>query len=358
LSIISDLLIMKKIKSIYSIILVALLAVGTVVLVVFLSNRQGGSGEPKDTYHSPTVFAMDTTLDVTIQSRGAAQARADVDAVVKVARAIEAHTSRFKTDSDVSKINADAGMAPVSVHPDTLFLVQTALDYARATNGAFDITVAPISELWGFYNQKYRLPSSQEINNLLPLVDYTKVRVDPAAGTVLLADKGMQIDLGGIAKGYAVQQMYKLLKQRGVRHALINFGGAVGALGRRSDGKQWVVGIKHPRDSGGQLLGELRVSSSGDYERYFIQDGKRYCHIFDPSTGYQPRRVISTTVVGPDSTAEDMLSTALFVMGPQKGLEFMKSRSKTEALIVGSAGNIYFTPKMKNKYVIEVSENI
>ena len=348
---------MKKIKSLSSIILVTMLAAGTVLLVVFLSSRQSGSSEPKGTYHSPTLFAMDTTLDVTIQSRSTAQAKADVDAAVKLAREIEANTSRFKAESDVSKINANAGVAAVTVHGDTLYLVQTSLDYARATNGAFDITVAPISELWGFYSQKYRVPSSEEIKNILPLVDYTKVQVDPANSTVMLVDRGMQIDLGGITKGYAVQQMYNLLKRRGVKHALINFGGAVGALGRRADGKEWVVGIKHPRAGGGELVGELHVSdnfvsSSGDYERYFIQDGKRYCHIFNPATGYQPREVISITVVGPDSTADDILSTSLFVMGPESGLEFMKSRSGTDALIIGRAGKLYFTPNMKSKYVI------
>jgi FAD:protein FMN transferase len=356
-------LIMKRLKAVYSIVLVLLLAAGTVLLVVFLSSRQGGSSEPKDTYHSPTIFAMDTTLDITIQSRSTAQAEADVNAAVKLAREIEAHTSRFKAGSDVSNINANAGVAPVSVHADTMFMVQSSLDYTRATNGAFDITVAPIAELWGFYSQNYRVPTKEEINNLLPLVDYKKVQVDPANSTVMLVDKGMQIDLGGIAKGYAVEQMYNLLKTRGVKHAVINFGGAVGALGKRADGKEWVVGIKHPRDGGGQLLGELHVSnnfvsSSGDYERYFIKDGTRYCHILDPATGYQPRQAMSTTVVGPDSTADDMLSTALFVMGPDKGLEFMKSRSNTEALIVGSAGKVYFTPNMKTKYVIEVPENI
>lgn len=354
---------MKKIKSLSSIILVTMLAAGTVLLVVFLSSRQSGSSEPKGTYHSPTLFAMDTTLDVTIQSRSTAQAKADVDAAVKLAREIEANTSRFKAESDVSKINANAGVAAVTVHGDTLYLVQTSLDYARATNGAFDITVAPISELWGFYSQKYRVPSSEEIKNILPLVDYTKVQVDPANSTVMLADRGMQIDLGGITKGYAVQQMYNLLKRRGVKHALINFGGAVGALGRRADGKEWVVGIKHPRAGGGELVGELQVenafvNTSGDYERYFIRDGKRYYHIFDPATGYQPTGAISATIVGPNAMVADILSKVPMVMGPQKGLEYMKTQAGFDALVIGSAGNIYFTPNMKTKYIITIMEHI
>ncbi len=354
---------MKRLKSIYSIILVTLLAAGTVVLVVYLANRPGGASEPKGTYHSPTLFAMDTTLELTVQGRSTAQAKADVDAAVALARQIEADTSRFKSESDVAKINANAGVSAVPVHADTLYLVQTSLEYARATGGAFDITIAPVEELWGFYTQKYRVPSPQEIQSTLPLVGYERVQVDPAGSTVMLADKGMQIDLGGITKGYAVQEMYNLLKQRGVQHALINFGGAVGALGRRSDGKEWVVGIKHPRAEGGELVGELHisnnfVSSSGDYERFFVQDGKRYCHILDPATGYQPREVISTTLVGPNSTADDILSTALFVMGQQKGLEFMKSQSGTEALIIDGAGKIFFTPNMRSDYVMTILERI
>jgi thiamine biosynthesis lipoprotein len=354
---------MRKAKGVYSIILVTLLAAGTVVLVVYMSKRGEGTGEPKNTYHSPTVFAMDTSLDITIQGRSKDQAKADVDAAVALAREIESHTSRFKQESDVYKINANAGVAPVKVNADTMYLVGKSVEYGAKTGGAFDITVAPLVGLWGFYDQKYRIPSQEEISGALPLVDYRKIAVDQAGGTVMLPVKGMQIDMGGVAKGYAVEQMYNLLKQRGVKSALINFGGCVGALGRRADGKQWVVGIKHPRVEGGELVGELQVenafvNTSGDYERFFIKDGKRYYHILDPATGYQPRDAISATVVGPDAMAADILAKAPIVMGPKKGLALVQAEPGFEALAIDSSGNILYTPGMKQKYVVTMLPHI
>jgi thiamine biosynthesis lipoprotein ApbE len=213
---------MRKTKGVYSIILVTLLAAGTVVLVVYMSKGGENNGEPKGTYHSPTVFAMDTSLDITIQGRSKDQAKADVDAAVALARRRESHTSRFKQESDVFQINANAGVAPVKVNLDTMYLVQKSVEYGAKTGGAFDITVAPIVGLWGFYDQKYRIPSQEEINNALALVDYRKIAIDQAGGTVMLPEKGMQIDMGGVAKGYAVEQMYNLLKQRGVKSGLIS----------------------------------------------------------------------------------------------------------------------------------------
>jgi len=354
--------IMKKLKSFINIILITLLAAGAVVLVVFMSNRGSGSGEPKDTYHSPTVFAMDTNLDITIQGRGD-QAKADSDAAIALARKIESHTSMFKRASDIYRVNANAGIAPVKVNSDTMYLIQTSLKYGADTGDAFDITVAPIVKLWGFYDQKYRIPSQAEIDNTLKLVGYQKVVVDQANGTVFLPEKGMAIDLGGVAKGYAVKQMYDLLTKRGVKSALINFGGSVGAVGRRADGKLWVIGVKHPRSEGGALVGELQaenafINSSGDYERYFIRNGIRYCHIFDPKTGRQPTGVISTTVVGPDATLADILCKVPFMKGMQAGLEYMKTQPGYEALAIDSSGNITVTQGMKDKYVLTLPARI
>lgn len=354
---------MKQVKKIINILVITLLAAGAVVLVVYLASREGGFTEPKGTFHSPTLFAMDTTLDFTIQGRDKAQAQQHVDAAVALVHRVEDETSRFKPKSDVSNVNAQAGIAPVKVSDDTFAIIKRAQEYSKLTNGAFDITVAPISKLWGFYDQKYRVPTPEEIALARQLVDYRKVILDEKNRTVMLAEKGMEIDLGGIAKGYAVGAVYDLFKQRGVRHALINFGGAIGAVGNRVDGKDWVVGIKDPRGEGGALIGELKVSnnfvsSSGDYERFFIRNGKRYFHIFDPATGTNPTGVIATTVVGPNSMDADILSTTLLVQGPAKGLEFMKTQPGFEVLIIDSSGNILFTPNMKSKYVIEIQESV
>ncbi len=354
---------MKQVKKVINIILISVVAFGAVTLVVFLSSREGGGAELKGTYHSPTLFAMGTTLDITIQGRGGKRSKNDVNRAVALARRIENETSRFKPGSDVSRINTAAGVAPVEVGDATFNIIEKALEYGKMTGGAFDITVAPIVKLWGFYNQKYRVPTAKEIAAATALVDYRKVIIDARSKTVMLTDKGMKIDLGGIAKGYAVQAMCDLYKQMGVKHALINFGGAIGAVGNRADGKDWVIGIKDPRGEGGALVGELKVSngfvsSSGDYERFFVKGSKRYFHIFDPSSGYNPKETMSATVVGPNSMDTDMLSTTLMVQGPRRGIELMKTRPGFEGLIVGNNGNIHFTPLMKSKYIIDLREKV
>ena len=352
---------MKHIKSLFFTILIAVLAAGSIVLMVFLV--KGSSGEDSSGgYRSPTYFAMDTTMEITIQGRDEELARQDVEAALGLVRKVESYTSKFKKGSDVWLINEGAGSSAVKVHPGTLEMVERSLELSQLTGGAFDITVAPIVELWGFYDQQYRVPTQQEIESTKALVDYRDVLVDNANGTVMLARPGMEIDLGGVAKGYTASAVCGLLRDRGVKSGLVNFGGAVGAIGLRSDRKQWVVGIKSPRGDPEDLLGELKVSnayvsSSGDYERYFIRDGKRYCHIFDPSTGHQPPDTMSVTVVGPDSMNADILSTALFVLGPQRGLDMLSKAKGYEAVLVDSSGRVESSEGMA-EYVIELKDQV
>jgi len=351
---------MKHVKSLSVSILIALLATGSIVLMVFLV--KGRSGEGSGGFHSPTYFAMDTTLEITVQGRDEKLARQDVEAALQLVRKVESYTSRFKKGSDVWLINEKAGSLPVKVHPETLAIVERSLELSGQTGGAFDVTVAPVVELWGFYDQKYRVPAQQEIDTTRALVDFRNVVVDHAGGTVMLAKAGVEIDLGGVAKGYATGAVCGLLRERGVKSGLVNFGGAVGAIGLRSDEKPWVVGIKSPRGAPEGLLGELKVSnayvsSSGDYERFFIEDGKRYCHIFDPATGRQPTEVMSVTVVGPESMNADILSTALFVLGPQKGQELLSKLEGYEAVFVDSSGKVELSKGMSG-YVIEMKEHV
>lgn len=338
---------------------VALLATGGILVLVLLTS--GGEGRSPG-YHSPTLFVMDTTLELTIQGRSDEEARGDTDAAVAYVKALESSTSRFKPGSDVSLINEKAGAEPVVVHPETLDMVERSIEFSRATGGAFDITVAPVVELWGFYDQEYRVPSQDEIDRAVAHVDYRKILVDRSASTIMLAEKGMEIDLGGVAKGYAVAGMFELLKQRGVKSGLINFGGTVGAIGMRIDGGPWVVGVRNPRGQPGELIAELKVAdsfvaSSGDYERYFVEGGTRYCHIFDPRTGKQATGTMSTTVVGPDATGDDILSTALFVLGTREGLDLLGGMKGYCAMFVDGSGKIETSTGMR-EYIVTIEERI
>lgn len=354
---------MKKSNNVISSILILFLSVLTVIGIVFIANRNSRGEEAEDIYHSPTTFAMDTTVDITIHGRKEKTAKEDFNASIELIKKIESFTSRFESGSDVSKINSNAGTSPVKVEPETMVIIERATDMSRQLEGVFDLTIAPVANLWGFYDKKFRVPDSSEIENVLPLVDYKQISVDKMNGTVMLIKPGMKIDLGGVAKGYAVEQVCTLLRKRGVKSALVNFGGAVGAIGKRSDGESWVIGIKDPRGSAGDIIGELEltdsyVSSSGDYERYFEENGKRYFHIFDPRTGFNPHNVMAATVVGDTSLEADVLSTAIIVLGVDRSFEFLKNIGGFDAVIVDSKGKVTASPGMKKKYSLNVEDNI
>ncbi|MBN1289366.1 MAG: FAD:protein FMN transferase [Actinobacteria bacterium] len=354
---------MKYVKSLASIIFIVLFSALTVVGIVYLSSRNSSVGDSEGVYSSGILFAMDTTLDITIHGLDEKAAKADVDAAVGLIKRIEALTSRFEADSDVLKINANAGRGAVVVDPIVIEMVERSAAMSGICNGAFDFTIAPVVSLWGFYNKEFRVPASGEIDSVLPLVDYRQVAADKGNNTVMLLKPGMELDLGGVAKGYAVEKVCGLLKERGVENALVNFGGAVGAIGGRIDGEPWVIGIKDPRGGAGDIIGRLEledgyVSSSGDYERYFEKDGLRYFHIFDPGTGRQPEGVIAVTVAGPSSLEADILSTAVMVLGVEEGTRTAEESGGFELVVIDSSGTVSYSPGMKNNYSITVDSRI
>ncbi|MGE5839392.1 MAG: FAD:protein FMN transferase [Deltaproteobacteria bacterium] len=227
-------------------------------------------------------------------------------------------------------------------------VIRVALEIARATGGAFDITVAPLVELWGFYGPSHRVPDEQEIKACLTRVGYQYLTLEPSRVGKSKAD--VSIDLGGIAKGYAVSQAAKALKEQGVSSALIDAGGDVFALGKKGGGL-WKVGIRNPR--GEDLLGyveveNLAVMGSGDYERFFEKDGKRYHHIFNPKTGYPTEGVVGTTIIHEDPVLANAWSKPIFVLGPERGLEVVERIPGMEALVVRSSGEVLYSRGLKH----------
>jgi thiamine biosynthesis lipoprotein len=223
---------------------------------------------------------------------------------------------------------------------EILKVVRAALELSRKTDGAFDITVAPLVELWGFFTDSPRLPSPEEVRESLALVGYQRVAITD--GELRKLVEGTRIDLGGIAKGYAVGEGAGVLREHGITSALIDAGGDIYALGRRGD-DPWKVGIRSPR--GEDLLGyieveDVAVMGSGDYERFFIEDGVRYHHIIDPTTGYPATGVTGVTVVCPDPMMADAWATALFVLGPDRGLEIAESEPDLETIMVKTDGEL------------------
>lgn len=294
-----------------------------------------------------TEFLMDTFVSIRAVGDNADEA---IEAALGEMRRIESLMSRYVPTSDVSLINRSAGGPPVKVASETFHVIEEAVQCARLTNGAFDITIGPLMDLWEFNSSGPTIPGPEEIEQAKPLVGWELIELDPENMTVRLPKEGMSIDLGGIAKGYAAQQGARVLREYGIRHALIDAGGNIVAVGSRAEGNPWRIGIRDPRGEGPEAtigptihLVDAAVATSGDYERFFIHDGKRYHHILNPETGMPVESVSSVTVVTESPLHADMLSTAVFVLGPDEGMRFVETLDGVSAMIVDANGNIVFS---------------
>jgi thiamine biosynthesis lipoprotein len=290
-------------------------------------------------------FVMDTFISIKVYSSDAELARKGLDEAFAEFTRIGNLTDRFAAKnlrnpeiSDVYRINKNAGLQPVQVSEDTLAMLKRSNYFAGLSDGAFDVTVGPLMDLWGFGQDQYHVPVDKELKSKLALVGYGAIILDQVEKTVFLPEKGMEIDLGGIAKGYATDIAVQKLRQMGIKSAIINAGGNVYALGAKPDGAPWLIGIQDPRNANKIIAviqaKDMAVVTSGDYQRYFIRDGIRYHHILNPFTGKPAQEVISTTITAPGATDADVLSTTLSVLGPQAGIEFIEQFSNTNAVLI------------------------
>jgi len=299
--------------------------------------------------------AMSTVVAVTLPASD--DAREAAGAVIGMFQRLEGELSEWRDASPLAEVNRRAGGAPVAAPPDLLALVQLSLEIAERTGGAFDPTWAALWGLWDFRAEEPALPDPEALARAAALVDYRKVELDAEAGTIRLPEPGMKIGLGAIAKGYALDRAAELLRARGHEDFLIVAGGQVYAGGRR-DGRPWRIGIRDPRGDAADafalldLAGGLSSSTSGDYESYFELDGVRYHHILDPRTGYPARGLTSATVLGADATLADALSTALMVLGPDRGRALAAEWPGIEAVLVGKGGELHTTSGLANRLEI------
>jgi thiamine biosynthesis lipoprotein len=274
---------------------------------------------------------------------------------------LEALLSEWRPESELSKLNAAAGEAPVSVGPELLACVEAGIEVARWSEGAYDISWAALHGLWDFSaTSKHVPPSRADIKARLPLWNYKNIVVDHAARTLFLKKRGMALGLGGIAKGYALDSAASMLHAAGFHDFLLFGGGQVRVAGDKA-GRPWRVGIQHPRSPESyfgfvEVKGDKSVSTSGDYEHSFEHEGKRYHHILDPRTGYPSERSASVTVVSPSALWADAVDTALFVLGPEKALALLASApgGPHEAVLVGPTMQLFTSPGMENQLVLKV----
>ncbi len=265
-------------------------------------------------------------------------------------QAIENRMSRFKEGSEVDLINQNAGGEAVSISPDTYFVIKTALDYAEKTKGAFNPLIGDIVDLWGIGTENPRVPSTDELNNYLPYIAYDQLELTEDPYTAKLPSNKAKLDLGAIAKGYAADQMQEILLEQGITSALLNLGGNVIVLGSKPNADLWSIGVQNPlADNRGDIAAVLKVKdtstvTSGSYERFFERDGVRYHHIMDPFTGAPAENgVISSTIITPNSMDADALSTSVYILGKDKGLELIESLANVEGIIITDDLKVYTT---------------
>lgn len=287
---------------------------------------------------------MGTRCAVEIWSPDRARGEALIEQVFEEMRRVDRLMSHYKPDSQLSQINARAAREPVRVDPELYRLIQASLDVSRRTDGAFDITYASVGYRYDF--RARRRPDAGTIASELPGIDWRHVELSPADFSVRFTRPGTRIDLGGIAKGYAVDRGIAILRAGGIERAMVNAGGDTRILGDRFD-KPWMVGIRNPDDARGVALrvplSDAAISTSGDYERYFDEGGVRYHHIIDPKTGDSARRVRSATVIGPDATQTDALSTTVFVMGPEAGIALIDGMPGFDAIVITPQGKVLYS---------------
>ncbi|HHV64942.1 MAG TPA: FAD:protein FMN transferase [Peptococcaceae bacterium] len=312
---------------------------------------QGYNLYEKNCHYRETRFLFDTEVFIEAHGWGAKRAVGEAFATLQE---LHQKLNKFSPDSEIYLLNSKAGLEPVEVSALTFDLIEYSLYFSRITDGAFDPTVAPLVKLWGFGEDKpQKVPAVEDIRQALRLVGYQKVVLDKERRTVYLPEKGMSLDLGAIAKGYAVKQAVNILKNNNISSALVTAGGNIYALGRKENGEPWKIGIRDPLQQGGiigyvQLENEV-IDTSGDYERYFWEEGQRYSHIIDPRSGYPVQGLSSCSVLTDDPCAADALATAVMVLGAEKGLDLIEQQ-KIMGVLITSNGKIILSQKMQGRF--------
>ena len=287
---------------------------------------------------------MGTSILAEVWSMDPGKADAGIAAVMREMHRIDKLMSPFRKDSELSMVNREAADRPVKISRELFDLIERSLYFSRISHGAFDITFSSVGYMYDY--REGVAPSDADIKKALPGINYRHIILDRQNSTIRFARQGMRIDLGGIAKGYAVDNSIAILSKMGFHQALVTAGGDSRILGDKH-GKPWMTGIRDPRKQDESVvvipLSDAAISTSGDYERYFMRDGVRYHHILNPKTGKSVRGTRSATVIGPDATTTDALSTTLFVLGWEKAMKLLESLPGIDAVIIDSSGKLHYS---------------
>jgi thiamine biosynthesis lipoprotein len=286
-----------------------------------------------------------------LASRAASVAFAEI-------RRLEGLLSTWIPTSELSQVNAAAGMKPIRVSPESLTVLLWSLAIAQWTEGAFNIAIGPAVAAWSMTDEP-RIPNEVELARLKPLLDLTHVSIDEQAGTVFLTEPGMRIDVGGIGKGYAADRAVAAMKAAGATAGVVALSGDIKTFGEMPDGRPFLFGIRHPRIEGALLarvdIRDEAISTAGDYERFFEKDGVNYHHILDPHTLQPARACQSVTVVARHGVVADGLDTGIFVLGPERGIELVERLPDVDAVIVDHEGKVWISSGLRGRVHMEPS---
>nr|WP_243156241.1 FAD:protein FMN transferase [Clostridium sp. C2-6-12] len=275
---------------------------------------------------------------------------------------IDDKMSVFKENSDVSMINKKAGISTHQVGEDTYFVIKKAVEYSKLSEGTFDPTIRPLVGLWSIGSDNPRIPSENEITKNIKLVNYKDIILNEEDNSIGLKHAKQAIDVGGIAKGYAADEVNKIIKNYKIKSALIDLGGNIFALGKKPDNALWRVGIQNPFNNRGEYVGLISVENksivtSGNYERYFVKNGKTYHHIIDPKTGYPSEsKIISATIISDHSIDGDGLSTGVYIMGLEKSIKIIEALKGIDAIFITRNKEIFTTSGITGEFVVTNDE--
>lgn len=335
---------MKKILGIVLISLLALVACNQADTV-----PEGYLSEPLQ----ETEFLIGTLINLTIYDEGKEEVMEEALQLIDELEHI--YSPQIET-SEISAISQHSGDDPIEVSESVYNLIEESIYYGELSDGAFDITIGPLTSMWRFGQSDARKPSQSEIDAVLPLIDYSKIVLDEENRTVYLLEEGMELDLGGIAKGYIADRVKEFFIEQGVTKAIIDLGGDIYVIGSRPTGEDWVIGVQNPKSSRGNLLGKMgqtdrSIVTSGVYERYIDVDDTRYHHLLDPDTGYPfDNDIAGVSIISQTTMGGDALSTAVFGKGIEEGMALIESLEDVEAVFVRSDNSVYLSSGLVDNF--------
>ncbi|SDZ28157.1 thiamine biosynthesis lipoprotein [Proteiniborus ethanoligenes] len=346
----------KNNKTIIFVLLVTIVALGA---FIFVNKNKGTNNSSANLITEKSGFMLGTLVKIKLFEP---QPEELFEEAFNIIEDIENKMSINIKESEVMEINKNAGKAYVKVSPETYFVIKKGKYYSEISNGKFDISIGPLVKLWGIGQEGATVPPQKEIDEAISMIGYKDILLNESEQSVMLANEGMIIDLGAIAKGYTADVLAEFLRSKNINSGIIDLGGNVLALGAKDGKYPWSIGVQNPFDQRNKSIGVLKVIdktivASGVYERYFFESGKRYHHILDPFTGYPvENELMSVTIVADTSIDADGLSTTVFALGIENGMKLIEGLNGIDAIFVDLDKNVYVTSGLKDTFTIDNDE--